>query len=191
MISIKHFIIQLKIKGIFMFKNILIITFTSFLLCNCTSNNIGHSNPRLKSGIFPLIENENALNVARSNRNKELKRSPSITSVQLFPIYFDTAQYKIRQDQIHRLDLNIKILNKYKNLNITVIGYCDSDGSVIYNRLLGYDRATSVRQYMYTQGISLDRMTILSGCPEQIKEYSSIEKQKARRVDFSIVEIKK
>ena len=51
-----------------------------------------------------------------------------------------------------------KVLYKYKDTTLDVLGHTDSVGSDDYNRELSYQRAYSVADYLQAQGIPAERL---------------------------------
>lgn len=80
------------------------------------------------------------------------------------------------------------VLKKYPETNIEVQGHTDSKGSRSYNQDLSVRRATSVYQYLVSNGINSSRMTI-EGYGETAPKYEA-ETPEAdalnRRVEFLI-----
>jgi len=64
------------------------------------------------------------------------------------------------QSRLSKLAGDLKADNQ--NLYLEIQGYTDSTGSEPYNRQLGLQRAESVRRYLHTQGVALDRMATIS-----------------------------
>ena len=57
---------------------------------------------------------------------------------------------------------NAEILKKYSTWVVTVEGHCDERGTAEYNLALGERRATAVKAYMASLGISPDRVRTVS-----------------------------
>jgi peptidoglycan-associated lipoprotein len=53
-------------------------------------------------------------------------------------------------------------LKNYPQLKVTIEGHCDERGSTEYNLSLGDRRASAVKQYLISLGISGDRMSTVS-----------------------------
>lgn len=82
----------------------------------------------------------------------------------------------------------VTILNKYPDTDIEIQGHTDNTGSASYNMSLSKRRATSVSNYLYSQGIASNRTTI-KGYGESAPNYSNdTEESRAqnRRVEFLI-----
>ena len=74
-------------------------------------------------------------------------------------IYFKYNSDKMlgRYDSI--LDRIIKILNKFPDYKITIVGHTDSRGSEVYNKELSTKRAKRVYDYLVNNGISQTQLT--------------------------------
>jgi len=83
--------------------------------------------------------------------NAELIKVPNNVHFALDKHYL-TAESKAVLDQI------IAVLRQYADISVTLYGYTDRRASVAYNIALSQRRATSVEQYMVSQGISLSRI---------------------------------
>ncbi len=76
-------------------------------------------------------------------------------------ITFNTAEYAIKSSFYASLNSVAKVLYKYKDTNLDVIGHTDSVGKDGYNRELSYKRAYSVADYLTAQGIPGNRLSPL------------------------------
>lgn len=83
--------------------------------------------------------------------NAELIKVPNNVHFALDKHYL-TAESKAVLDQI------VAVLRQYPDISVTLYGYTDRRASVTYNIALSQRRATSVEQYMVSQGISLNRI---------------------------------
>lgn len=77
-------------------------------------------------------------------------------------IFFDYDSYSLSLDARELLNLNADWLRANPNARIEVEGHCDSRGTIEYNLGLGARRATAVRDYLVSVGISPDRMSTIS-----------------------------
>lgn len=82
----------------------------------------------------------------------------------------------------------VTILNKYPDTNIEVQGHTDSTGTDEYNMTLSVKRATTVSNYLQSQGISSSRITTKGFGKTAPKYPNSTEDGRAqnRRVEFLI-----
>ena len=57
------------------------------------------------------------------------------------------------------IDEAVKVMKDKPDLRVSVEGHTDSVGSVAYNQTLSERRATTVRDYLVSQGIDASRIT--------------------------------
>jgi peptidoglycan-associated lipoprotein len=76
--------------------------------------------------------------------------------------YFDYDKADIRPDARTALSKTADFLKNYPQLKVTVEGHCDERGSTEYNLGLGDRRASAVKQYLVSLGISADRLSTVS-----------------------------
>jgi peptidoglycan-associated lipoprotein len=76
--------------------------------------------------------------------------------------YFDLDKADIRADAREALSHTAEFLRNYPQLRVTIEGHCDERGSTEYNLGLGDRRASAVKQYLVSQGISADRLSTVS-----------------------------
>ena len=78
------------------------------------------------------------------------------------PIYFDFDKSVIRPGDAKTLDASAAWLKQNANQLLLIEGHCDERGTNEYNLALGDRRAKAAMNYLVAQGISADRMTIVS-----------------------------
>jgi outer membrane protein OmpA-like peptidoglycan-associated protein len=66
-----------------------------------------------------------------------------------------------RQADIDTLRVLAQVLKNYPGTKIAIDGHTDSDGSVAHNEGLGMRRAESVRDFLRSEGVPLDQMTVI------------------------------
>jgi peptidoglycan-associated lipoprotein len=76
--------------------------------------------------------------------------------------YFDYDKADIRPDARAPLSKTADFLKNYPRFKVTIEGHCDERGSTEYNLGLGDRRASAVKQYLVSLGVSADRLTIVS-----------------------------
>jgi|ERR1700730_10194637 peptidoglycan-associated lipoprotein len=76
--------------------------------------------------------------------------------------YFDLDKADIRPDARTALSKTAEFLRTYPQIKATIEGHCDERGSTEYNLGLGDRRASAVKQYLVSLGISADRLTTVS-----------------------------
>lgn len=76
--------------------------------------------------------------------------------------FFDFNKADIRGDARTALGETAQYLRNYPSERVTVEGHCDERGSTEYNLALGDRRASAVKQYLVSLGISADRINTVS-----------------------------
>jgi peptidoglycan-associated lipoprotein len=76
--------------------------------------------------------------------------------------YFDYDKADIRPDARAALSTTADFLKKYPRFKVTIEGHCDERGSTEYNLGLGDRRASAVKQFLVSLGISADRLSTVS-----------------------------
>jgi peptidoglycan-associated lipoprotein len=76
--------------------------------------------------------------------------------------YFDFNKADIRSDARDALAKTADFLRNYPQIKVTIEGHCDERGSTEYNLALGDRRASAVKQYLISLGISADRLNTVS-----------------------------
>jgi peptidoglycan-associated lipoprotein len=77
-------------------------------------------------------------------------------------IYFDFDKYDIRPGDAKILDANAGWLKQNDNMLVLIEGHCDERGTNEYNLALGERRAKATMNYLVSQGIQANRITIIS-----------------------------
>jgi len=85
------------------------------------------------------------------NRNSPLK-----------PVFYELDSSEVSPAGQKVLDENATLLKKYTAWAVTIEGHCDERGTAEYNLALGERRAVAARAYLVAQGISADRLRIIS-----------------------------
>lgn len=103
-------------------------------------------------------------------------------------ITFNTAEYDIKSSFYPSLNSVAKVLYKYKDTTLDVIGHTDSVGKDDYNRDLSYKRAYSVADYLSAQGVPGNRLSPLGlGESQPIADNNSESgRSQNRRVELYI-----
>ena len=76
--------------------------------------------------------------------------------------YFDYDKADIRPDARASLSQTADFLKGHPSIKATIEGHCDERGSTEYNLALGDRRATAVKQYLVSLGVSADRLSTVS-----------------------------
>ena len=79
-------------------------------------------------------------------------------------VFFAFDSSALTNNATEVLDTQVEWLNarKHKNVNVIVQGYCDDRGTREYNLALGERRANAVKQYLVSQGVAADRISVIS-----------------------------
>ena len=77
-------------------------------------------------------------------------------------IFFGYDAYDLSPEARERLASNAEWLQANPSSRVEIEGHCDSRGTIEYNLALGARRATSVRDYLVSLGISPSRITTIS-----------------------------
>ncbi len=77
-------------------------------------------------------------------------------------VYFDFDKYDIRPGDAKILDENAKWLKANPNHLVLIEGHCDERGTNEYNLALGERRAKSTLNYLASQGVQANRITLIS-----------------------------
>jgi peptidoglycan-associated lipoprotein len=106
-------------------------------------------------------------------------------------IYFDYNKAALRKDHHSILEKAVKTLEKNPDASILITGNCDTRGSDEYNMKLGAKRSAVVKQYMLDNGITEDRIKIVSrGKLDSVAPVKDIVgMQKDRNAQFMVAEI--
>ena len=151
--------------------------------------------PDIKTFETKKVTNKN--NVTKIDLNLELV--PLIVGNQIIikPIYFDFDKSNIREDAKYELENIVTVMSNHPEMVIKIESHTDSRGSKNYNRSLSDRRAKSTRNYLYTRGISKDRIqsaigfgedTLLNHCDDANRyKCTEEEHQLNRRSYFYIV----
>ena len=92
------------------------------------------------------------------------RRAPSefAENAALKDVYFDFDKYDIRPSDAKILDDNATWLKSNGNMLVLIEGHCDERGTNEYNLALGERRAKATMNYLVTQGVQANRITIIS-----------------------------
>ena len=87
---------------------------------------------------------------------------PGVTDSEFSPAFFDVDQSTLNEQARSALDKNAKIMRDHPDAKIEIEGHCDERGTIEYNQALGQRRAEAARDYLVAQGVTGDRVTIIS-----------------------------
>ena len=91
-------------------------------------------------------------------------------------ILFEVNKSSLQPQTIATLQAQAQWLQQNSTVPITIEGHADEQGTREYNLALGARRATSVRNYLVSQGISEARLSIVTYGKERPIEVCSMEK---------------
>src|SRR5690606_18664493 len=77
-------------------------------------------------------------------------------------IFFEYDQATLSPDAQNTLKGNAEWLRNNPNVSLQIEGHCDDRGSVEYNLSLGERRGRTVKNFLEAQGISAQRLSIIS-----------------------------
>ena len=77
-------------------------------------------------------------------------------------VLFGYDSSELSQEAKLTLDKQSRFLRVNSDLSFTIEGHCDERGTREYNLALGEKRATAVRDYLVIEGISPDRIRVIS-----------------------------
>ena len=106
-------------------------------------------------------------------------------------IYFDYNKADLRDDHMSILERAVGSLQKNPTASILITGNCDVRGSDEYNMKLGKKRSDVVKEYMLKNGITEDRIKIVSrgklDAVAPVKDVMGM--QKDRNAQFMVAEV--
>jgi peptidoglycan-associated lipoprotein len=103
-------------------------------------------------------------------------------------INFDFDKYDIRPNDARVLDANAAWLKRNENQLVLIEGHCDERGTNEYNLALGERRAKAAMNYLVSQGVQANRITIISYGEERplCSEHTESCWAKNRRAHFLV-----
>lgn len=104
-------------------------------------------------------------------------------------ITFNTDEYSLRPQFQPVLNSVATVLYKYKDTRLQVFGHTDSTGSADYNYNLSNRRASSVANYLASQGVDQNRIISQGMGPDQPIASNANESGRAqnRRVELQVI----
>ena len=107
---------------------------------------------------------------------------------QVEAVYFDFDRSNIRQSERAKIQAAKEYLEKNPQYKMLLEGHCDWRGTAEYNLGLGDRRASEVKKYLATLGVSADKLDTLSkGSEDAKKNADQATMAKDRRVEFVIL----
>jgi OmpA-OmpF porin, OOP family len=110
-------------------------------------------------------------------------------NIRLNNIFFEYDKADLKQTSFVELDRLVRLLKDNPSWSIEIGGHTDDSGSDSYNKTLSQKRASSVRDYLISKGISANRLMAKGYGEEQPIGDNTTESGKAqnRRVEFRIL----
>ena len=105
-------------------------------------------------------------------------------------VHFGLDSSTLSDDAKDALAANAGILQRYPSVRVEVQGHADERGTIDYNLALGQRRARSVVTYLQRQGVSPNRLEVVSYGEERPLERGGGEVawSKNRRAEFRVLE---
>jgi outer membrane protein OmpA-like peptidoglycan-associated protein len=118
----------------------------------------------------------------------QITRDARGTIISLADILFDFNKATLKRDVEFSLVRVATILNQFPEMRIAVEGHTDNVGTPEYNQSLSEKRAQSVHDFLVTQGIAAERMTVAGyGMSRPLADNGTEQgRQKNRRVDLVV-----
>lgn len=127
-------------------------------------------------------ENNGGNSVISEERRRTLEDLLAKYGNKKTPIYFANNAYVPLPHDTDAIDQIVTMLRNNPELSILLEGYASNVGTAAYNNQLSMKRSESVARLLQKQGIALQRiLTAFRGIDD------SVDKEKARRVDISVI----
>ena len=94
---------------------------------------------------------------------------PPVRNITFEDVHFDFDRYTLRPEATRLLDDAVTSLNQNPTLRVTIEGHTCNIGTAEYNLALGDRRATAVREYLASRGVTADRLQTVSYGEERPK----------------------
>jgi len=154
-----------------------------------TSQHNGEINTNTVVFLPGAEEKKETENTESSPKSDLMDIKPSgFVSDQRSIIYFEHNSNELTQQSYETLSNIIKITSRRSDLKITVEGFTDSRGDVVYNKQLSRYRADMVKSYLIGQGVSASRIDAFGrGSQNPLKSNKTAEgRKKNRRVEIKV-----
>ena len=147
-----------------------------------------HDNVQNNKEIVPPVQNvktsehNGGNSVISEERRRTLEDLLAKYGNKKTPIYFANNVYVPLPHDTDAIDQIVTMLRNNPELSILLEGYASNVGTAAYNNQLSMKRSESVAHLLQKQGIALQRiLTAFRGIDD------SVDKEKARRVDISVI----
>lgn len=126
--------------------------------------------------------------VPSADDNSTLGDSDSGKAMGLETVHFAFDSNLLDKASKSTLSKNAAILKQQLGLQVQIEGHCSPEGGIQYNIALGERRANAAKKYLIDQGVSQDRITVISFGKEKLLDTGSSPDAFARnrRANFVI-----
>ena len=143
-------------------KNFIIVAGASILLASCET-----ASQKAVSGSASSSSSSSASKSDSVKKGSSLfakgKETPADKLISVGDrVLFDYDSAELSNDAKLILDKQSRFLRANTDMTFTIEGHCDERGTREYNLALGEQRATAVRDYLVIEGISPDRLRVIS-----------------------------
>ena len=123
-------------------------------------------------------------------RNFKLKKLQSGAKIVIENILFNTGNATLKPESFTELNKLVNLLRENPDIRIEVSGHTDNTGSAATNKNLSKSRALSVRNYLTSQGIAVNRIEYEGyGYDFPIADNNTAEgRAENRRVEMKVIE---
>lgn len=126
---------------------------------------------------------------------KEFMKGDTKETIITDNIYYAENDFLLSKTEQKKLYRMVKTLRANKNIHIEVLSYTDARGDDKYNLDLSKKRATEVKSYFVSKGVSEERVSgngygenkILNRCSNNINDCSEREHSLNRRTEFKFI----
>ena len=148
-----------------------------------TENNVqSHKEPTIAVRNIKEQDSKGSNTVISEERRRTLEDLLAKYGHKKTPIYFANNAYTPLSLDTQAIEQIVAMLRDNPELSILLEGYASNVGSLEYNNHLSMRRSESVAHLLQKQGIALQRiLTAFRGID------NSVDKEKARRVDISVI----
>lgn len=135
--------------------------------------------------IINTVKNQVFESIVDKTNEIEIEKFPLNERIILKNVLFDFDKFVLREESKSELNKMIYYLKNNPELNLKIFGHTDAVGSKSFNQILSENRAKSVFEYFFTNGISINRMSFEGkGSTEPVSDnFTDYGRQINRRVE--------
>jgi len=124
----------------------------------------------MQEGTVPVTVtvNDGKGGTASDTVNIQVTRAP-VKAYTFEDVHFDFDRYSLRPEATRVLDEAVNAMRQDATLRLTIEGHTCNIGTAEYNLALGNRRATAVREYLVSRGVTADRLNTVSYGEERPK----------------------